>query len=262
MENVKETQMQETGANISPRVSEVNKMEVTPGFGTLAGFEMLQRMAKMFNSSSLVPESFKGDKNLGSCCIALNMAQRLHADPLQIMQSIYIVHGHPSFSSQFLIATFNASGRYTSIKYRQVGEKGKDTWGCIAYTAEKATGELIEGPTITIAMAKAEGWYGKNGSKWVTMPEQMLRYRAAAFLIRTTAPEISLGLHTTEEVEDTGEDDTYTHAINDEKEKIKEQANKKTIDVEPIKEEKESKPEEPKQPVKEEPSVPSDGPLF
>ena len=34
------------------------------------------------------------------------------------------------------------------------------------------------------------------------MPDQMLRYRAAAWLIRTTAPEISMGLQTADEIID------------------------------------------------------------
>ena len=57
-------------------------------------------------------------------------------------------------------------------------------------------------------MAKAEGWWSKkdrNGnetSKWQTMPELMLRYRAATFLIRSVAPDIALGFPTTEEAID------------------------------------------------------------
>ena len=47
----------------------------------------------------------------------------------------------------------------------------------------------------SIAMAKAEGWYAKNGSKWKTMEDLMLRYRSAAFFARTVAPEVALGGH-------------------------------------------------------------------
>lgn len=169
-------------------------------FGTLAGFEAGQRIANMFSQSGLVPSNFKGD--IGGCLIALNMANRMGADPLQVMQSLYIVHGKPSFSSAFLIACFNRCGRFTTIRYRLEGEKNTDTWGCTAYATELATGEVVEGVTVTIGMAKAEGWYSKSGSKWQTMPELMLRYRAAAFLIRSVAPEIALGFQTTEEVID------------------------------------------------------------
>ena len=67
---------------------------------------------------------------------------------------------------------------------------------------EKATGERIEGPKVSIQMARDEGWATKNGNKWKTMPELMLMYRAAAFLIRTYAPEISMGLRTDDEIID------------------------------------------------------------
>jgi hypothetical protein len=51
-------------------------------------------------------------------------------------------------------------------------------------------------------MAKAEGWLTKTGSKWITMPELMLKYRAAAFFGRLYAPEVLMGMQTSEEVID------------------------------------------------------------
>jgi hypothetical protein len=51
-------------------------------------------------------------------------------------------------------------------------------------------------------MANAEGWVSKAGSKWKTMPELMMRYRAAAFFGRLYAPEITMGMHSVEEVVD------------------------------------------------------------
>lgn len=169
-------------------------------------FAMGQRMANLLASSKIVPKTFQGD--IASSLIALNMAQRMGADPLQVMQSMYIVYGKPSFSSAFLIACFNQCGRFTPIKYEFSGEEGTDEWGCRAYTTEKATGEVIKGVKVTIGMAKAEGWWskkdkdGRETSKWQTMPELMLRYRSASFLIRSTAPEISLGFQSVEEVRD------------------------------------------------------------
>ena len=178
---------------------------VTAGFSSWQGFELLQRMAKMFNESSLVPPQFKGKENFGNCVIAMNMAQRMNADPLMVMQNLYVVYGNPAWSSKFLIATFNQCGRFSSIHYKETGKPNTDSWGCIAWAQELATGEVVEGPEVTIATAKAEGWYSKNGSKWQSMPQQMLRYRAASWFIRTTAPELSMGLQTREEAEDIGE---------------------------------------------------------
>jgi hypothetical protein len=172
------------------------------GFNTSAAFELMQRVGKMFAGSSLVPKEFQG--NLPNCVIALNMAQRLGADPLQVMQNLYIVHGRPGWSSQFLIATFNQNGRYTALRYEFFGKPGEDGWGCRAWSTEKATNEKLVGADITIGLAKKEGWYAKQGSKWQTMPQQMLMYRAAAWFIRAYAPEIAMGLRTAEEYVDIG----------------------------------------------------------
>jgi hypothetical protein len=172
----------------------------------------------MFASSSVVPQRFQNNRE--NCAIAIDMAYRLGAAPLMVMQNLYVVHGTPGWSAKFLIATFNQCGRFTSIKYKMIGTKGKDDWGCIATATELATGEKIEGPLIDIALAKKEGWYQKNGSKWQSIPEKMLRYRAAAWMIDTTAPEISMGLRTSDEIEDAfdatrGDDGAFRVSLQD-----------------------------------------------
>jgi hypothetical protein len=185
---------------IAPRTGEIIKV----GFDTLQGFEALQRVGKAFAASSLVPEAYRGVNNLANCVIAVEMASRIGASPLMVMQNLYIVHGRPAWSAQFLISAFNSCGRFAAIRYRFTGEKGKETWGCSAYTKELASGDEIVGPEVTIGIAKAEGWAQKNGSKWQTIPQLMLTYRAATFLIRTTAPELTMGLKSADEMEDIG----------------------------------------------------------
>lgn len=214
--------------------------DIVPGFSSLQGFELAQRAAKLLAQSSLVPKEYQG--NLPNCVIALNMAARMNADPLMVMQNLYIVHGKPGWSSQFLISTFNTSGKFSALRYEWVGEEGKDSWGCRAWAIEKATGQKLVGATVTIGLAKKEGWYNKNGSKWQTMPEQMLMYRAASWFIRAYAPELAMGMHTVEELGDIVDLDPEDYEVKVEQE-IKENANKETIDVEPPEEEQ---PEQPK----------------
>ena len=184
------------------------------GLGDSKSFDLIQRVAKCMAMSTLVPKAFQN--NLPNCIIALNMAGRMNADPLMVCQNLYVVHGTPAWSAQFLIATFNKSGKFSSIRYDFFGAEGQDDWGCRAKATELSTGELLTGPLVTIALAKKEGWYQKGGSKWQTMPEQMLRYRAAAWFVRTIAPEIAMGLQTAEEMRDTYETErdgeTYTVA--------------------------------------------------
>lgn len=170
-----------------------------------AAFEMLQRQAKMFAASSLVPKEFGG--NVANCAIGINIAKRLGADPFMVLQNIDIIHGRPSFRATFLIAMVNAAGRFEPLQFRMDGEEGKPNRSCVAWTKSKPDGTTLEGPKITLEMAKAEGWSTKAGSKWLTMPELMLRYRAAAFFARLYAPDITLGMMTAEEAIDIQERD-------------------------------------------------------
>ena len=187
-------------AQVAPAPMPTERQNVSISMDTVGGFELLQRAASLFANSSLVPDQFR--RNMPNCAIAMNMALRMKADPLFVMQSMYIVHGKPSWSSSFLIAMFNNAGRYSGIKYRFKGKPNTDEFGCQAYATDLSTEEEIAGPYVTLGMAKAEGWTTKAGSKWKTMPDLMLRYRAAAFMIRTVAPEIAMGIYTSEEMHD------------------------------------------------------------
>jgi hypothetical protein len=177
---------------------------VNAGFFDLQSFELMQRVAKGFAASTLVPKDYQGNSAaaIGNCMIALNLARRIGGDPLMVMQNLVVVHGRPSWSSQFLIASVNTCGRFTALRYEFFGTQGLDDWGCRAWATEKSTGEILRGADITIALAKREGWIGRNGSKWQSMPQQMLMYRAGAWWTKAYAPELSMGLMTADEVED------------------------------------------------------------
>lgn len=214
-------------------LQEVKETDVALGFGSLKGFELAQRAAKLLSQSTLVPKEYQG--NLPNCVIALNMAARMNADPLMVMQNLYVVHGKPGWSSQFLISTFNTSGKFSALRYEWVGEEGKDNWGCRAWAIEKATNEKLTGATVTIGLAKKEGWYNKAGSKWQTMPQQMLMYRSASWFIRAYAPELAMGMHTADEIMDVIDLSPDEYKVQEE---VEENANKEVVDIE-ISEEKE-----------------------
>lgn len=172
-----------------------NKTELTQPAAPLTQFEQAQRQAKALCASDLVPQQYKN--NVANTLVALEIANRIGASPLMVMQNLNIIHGRPSWGSSFIIAAINGSGKFTALRF--VGDLAK---GIKAVCQEKATGETLEGPVVTMDMAKAEGWVDKAGSKWKTMPELMMRYRAAAFFGRLYAPEITMGMHSTEEVID------------------------------------------------------------
>lgn len=212
---------------------------VTAAGQLMKSFETTQRIGTMFSKSSIVPKEYQG--NVANCAIAVDMAMHLGKgiSPLTVMQQLTIVQGRPTWSAQFLISCINTCGKFSTIRYEEknLGKVGKvavnkymyengkntqklvetdeykdvDNLSCIAYAYDNATGEKLQSIEITIKMAMSEGWYAKSGSKWQSMPQQMLRYRAAAFWQRAYAPEVGMGFYTTEEVQDMSpKDATYT----------------------------------------------------
>ncbi|MGE5679524.1 MAG: recombinase RecT [Bacillota bacterium] len=222
-------------------------------------FATMQRVATLFATSELVPDMYRiTDKNpkekaIANCIIAIDMAQRIGANVLMVMQNLVIVYGRPSWSSKFLISTVNTCGRYEPLQYKfeDLGELSnveyteyewngqkkvaatkvlKDTIrniSCYAYTSSKGTGKILEGAPISIEMAIKEGWYTKNGSKWKTMPKQMLMYRAASFWTNAYAPDLSMGMKTEDEIKDIEEAQII------EENEIDKNANKDIIDIKP-----------------------------
>ena len=209
-------------------------------------FATMQRVAKMFAHSELVPDIYKIQvpqgadekttamaemKAMSNCVIALEIASRIGASPLMVMQNLVIIYGRPSWSAKFLISTVNTCGRFEPLQFRFT-EKGnlgmvdyvdyeynpttrrKDAvkkqfdgrkmmnLECVAYTTKRGKEQVLESSPVTIEMAIKEGWFTKSGSKWQSMPRQMLMYRAASWWTSVYAPELSMGMRTVEEEQD------------------------------------------------------------
>ena len=167
-------------------------------FGTSDNFIMANQMAKALSSSTIVPREYQG--NVSNCLVAIEQANRLKVSPLMVMQNLYVIQGRPSWSSKFLIAAINGSGKFDmELQYEETKDKDGRPYSCLAWTTKN--GRRVEGMTVDMQMAKDEGWLTKNGSKWKTMPALMLRYRAASFFSSLNCPELTLGLYTKEEAE-------------------------------------------------------------
>ena len=241
-----------------------------------------------FASSDLVPDMYRISENnpkekaMANCMIALDMAQRIGANVLMVMQNLVIIYGRPSWSSKFLISTVNTCGRFEPLKfkfivngkvgkmtiteYEKVWEKSQsgksyqknvavqkefdgskiDNIECIAYTTKKGSDEILESSPVSIKMAIEEGWYNKAGSKWKTMPKQMLMYRAASFWINVYAPELSMGMKTTEEVIDIEytEVNPHTSTVESVQQEIENNANREELSFDNATEEFEQEQEE------------------
>lgn len=156
-------------------------------------------MAQTLSKSEIIPQSYKGKP--ADCLIAIDIANRLGLSPAIVMQNSQCVRGNFTWKGSACKAMIDGCGRYQKTRYIYVGEEGKDSYGCYLEAIDN-DGDIIKGVPVTIAMAKKEGWYNKDGSKWQTMSDLMLKYRAAAFFMRTECASIAMGFLTKEEVED------------------------------------------------------------
>lgn len=257
------------------QVAGVPATRVVAGFETMAGFELLQRQGKMLSQCSMLPDNFRG--SIPDCSIALEMSARMGyaVSPLLILQSIVVVHGKPTFEAKFVIGLLKSRCGYKVFDYEMSGDVGdagevqrtprigrdgkpildkkgnpiydskiiREGRTCLAYAIDR-DGRRVEGVPISMAMAKVEGWYDKNGSKWQTMPELMLRYRAATFFKNIHCPEITMGFRTSDEAIDI---DPEVEIIDEAKPKQKLFKSKKTTEKaeEPAQDETVAEPENP-----------------
>lgn len=258
----------------------------TPAFNFFdpVQFETMQRVCSFFASSDLVPENYKATlkpippganeetikairaentaiktKAIANCMIAVEVATRIGASPLMVMQNMAVIYGRPSWSSKFLIATVNSCGRFEPLQFRftdkgalgmvdyieyvwnqqkrckdpvkkQFDGKNIHEIECVAYTTKRGSDGILESSPVSIRLAIQEGWYTKSGSKWQTMTKQMLMYRAASMWTNAYAPELSMGMRTVEEQQDiyTEYEDVTASEVSAEKEA---NANKKRISL-------------------------------
>ncbi len=288
------------GLRRPPATTEANLPALTMGFGSLQSFEFMQRAAKMLANSTMVPVQYRmqvlnkdtklweeNPNAISNCVIALNMANRIGADPLMVMQNLYLVEGRPSWSSQFIIAAINACGRYSPLRF-DLSEPGEEQtipytvweWNnatrkkepvnktikvrertCVAWATEKGSNQRLESPVISMSMAVQEGWLQKPGSKWQTMPEMMLRYRAASFFGKFYAPELLMGIQTAEENQEIidvtpTEDGVYEAAQPKTVEELRKPAKQETAaDPDPEKKPTRTRTARTEEPAKAEPEV-------
>lgn len=163
-------------------------------------FNNLFKIGNVLSKTQLVPDNYRNKPE--DCTIAIDIANRSGMSPLSVMQNLYVVKGKPQWSGQACIAMIRASKEFEHVKPVMVGERGTDDWGCYFKAVDKSDGEVVTGALVTIKMAKDDGWYDKPGSKWKSMPEQMLQYRAAAFFARVHMPNTLMGFQVEGEVED------------------------------------------------------------
>lgn len=184
-------------------------------------FGKMLQIADAISKSSFVPEAFRGQS--ADCLVVLDIAARYNLEPFAVFQDVYLIDKRPAFSSKFLIALVNCSGRFSRIQY-ETGVDGEAdvsvaTWGsrpgerkkearkvpnyyAVASFTDLASGQAYQSPRVDMNFAERAGWVGKMESMWIKSPEIMVQYRAASILIKSVCPEIVLGLEFADDLRD------------------------------------------------------------
>ena len=169
-----------------------------PQTNNLTSFSQNWNMAVQLSKSDIIPDNYKNKPQ--NVVIAIGLANQMQLDPFTVMQNLAIIKGKTSWSGSFCKTLIERTGKYKNLELNYVGEKGKDSYGCYLSAVRVSDGKVINGPTVTMQMAKAEKW--TSNSKWLTLTDLMLAYRCQSFFCRLYVPEAMNGIYTSEEVEE------------------------------------------------------------
>lgn len=205
-EKIKEKIIQEAEVRKTESLPEVVEVEDVPAerakdlivgtiFDSSNTFNHIQRVAKVFALSNLIPAQYRN--NLPNCIIAIHMARRMGIDEFMFLQRSYVVQGRCGIEGQIAIALINKRAPITDYLHFEYEGAG-DNLKCTAWVTHKKGGKLEY--SMTIKDAKDWGWYSKSGSSWPKMPDQMLAYRTAMFLARRHFPDVIMGLDLVDEL--------------------------------------------------------------
>lgn len=190
---VLEPAIEETG------ITEVESKQPLTGnpFASKSTYLSMYPVAKNLAMSDMIPSAYQ--KRPENCMIAIDIANRMGVSPMAVMQQLYIVRGKPTWSGQACLGLIKTAYKKFRVVYS--GKEGTDERACHIEVTD-SDGQVLSGSKVSIQMAKQEGWYGKSDSKWRTMPEQMLAYRAGAFFCRIYLPNQMMGFAVEGEAED------------------------------------------------------------
>lgn len=178
-------------------LAQANSAALNP-YSSNEAFNDLFKKAQYLAKSDIVPQGYQG--KVANCMIALETANRIGVSPMFVMEQMAIVRGKRSWSGQACATLVNNYPKFKDVELVYVGKEGEDSWGAYVTAVRKDSGKTVKGTTVTIKMAKAEGW--TSNSKWLNLPEQMLAYRAYTFFARVHCADALNGFMVEGEVED------------------------------------------------------------
>ena len=160
-------------------------------------YNELEKIAKQYASSNLVPKTYSG-KPL-DCLVAIQAGMSLGLVPWQSLQNIAVINGKPTVFGDALIALVRRHPDCKGIKETIDGEGDARTATC---TVKRLQGGEIEEITKTFSWRDAKKADLTTRGPWKSYPDRMLQMRARGFALRDGFPDALAGVITREEADD------------------------------------------------------------
>lgn len=145
----------------------------------------------------------KGDTQ-ESIVVKVQMGMEIGVPPMTAIQNIAVINGRPSLWGDLIPGLVEGSGLEESHEIEELGKRNADgsfpnDFGYKYTTTRK--GRKAYSTEFLVMDAKLAELWGKAGP-WTQHPKRMLMYRARTFCVRDTYPEVFLGMHSAEEMND------------------------------------------------------------
>jgi len=164
----------------------------------LTGFDDMWRLANAIVRGGFGPKGMDANGVL----VAIQFGAEVGLGPMQAVQNISVVNGHPALWGDAPLALCMRSPHFSHNDFTETyeGEPFNDDF-CSCVTVRRIGQHEPLLSRYSVADAKRAKLWGKQGP-WTTDPKRMLKYRARAFALRDRFPDVLKGLSIGEEVSD------------------------------------------------------------
>ena len=153
-------------------------------------------------ASGLAPKTLNTTAKI---LVAVQTGAELGMTPMQSLRSVAVINGTPTVYGDALLGMVRQSGQLEYIKESIDGSFCTDLTKVDGATTAVCTVKRMGDPEpVTVRFSVAEARLARLWEKtgpWSTHPQRMLKYKARAFALRDTFPDILMGLHLYEEIQ-------------------------------------------------------------
>lgn len=184
----------------SPAASDASSVTTpvaTPSPLAPANFNELVEFAEIAARSQLVPKDYRGHPE--DILLAVQLGSEVGLRPMQALQNIAVINGHPTVFGDALPGLCKASAVYEDLI--ETWEREDDADFLTAVCIAKRRGSTPVTARFSVLDAKKAGLWTKAGP-WQTYPRRMLQMRARSFALRDAFPDVLKGLISVEEAQD------------------------------------------------------------